>query len=156
MTLSKLLRAACKAAYLHRGKQQQNKRIIRTMQYNHILKSSVFPDPKANEFLKYSFCKENHRHKLSFKLSKSAEQKVDGMCKYTEHLDRQDLCRISLYPEQQIKQWPGYKYLHIYSLFAGKQEKTSPESRHFCDLCISINLTTITGPYLSISLFVSI
>ena len=32
MTLSKLLRAAYKAVYLHKGKQQQNKRIIRTMQ----------------------------------------------------------------------------------------------------------------------------
>ena len=67
------------------------------------------------------------------------EQKIDRMCKYTEHLDRQDLCRISLYSELQNKQWPGYKYLHIYSLFAGKQERTVPESRHFCDLCMSIN-----------------
>jgi hypothetical protein len=61
------------------------------------------------------------------------------MCKYTENLERQDLCRISLYPEQQNKQWPGYKYLHIYSLFAGKQERKAAESRHFSDLCKAIN-----------------
>ena len=135
MTLSKLLRAACKAVYLHRGKQQQINESLEPCN-NHILKSSVFPDrfsnSEANEFLKYSFCKENY---------------VDGMCKYIEHLDRQDLCRISLYPEQQNKQWPG---------FAGKQEKTSPESTHFCGLCIPLTEYHYRAIFIHHSLFVSI
>jgi Na+-translocating ferredoxin:NAD+ oxidoreductase RnfC subunit len=60
-----------------------------------------FSNSEADEFRKYSFCQENHRYKLSFKLSKSTEQKIDRMSKYTEQL----------YPEQQNKQWLGYKYL---------------------------------------------
>jgi hypothetical protein len=141
MTLSKLLRCCtCNvcASRQYIYTEGNNGNINESLEpcNNHTF-NSLFSDPfsnsEADEFRKYSFCKENHRYKLSFKLSKSTEQKIDRMCKYTEHLDRQDLCRISLYPRQQNKQCPGYKYLHIYSLFAGKQERSVPESRHFCD-----------------------
>ena len=147
MTLSKLLRCCtCNVCasrqYIYtegnNGKINESLEPCNNHTFNFLF-SDPFSNSEADEFRKYSFCKENHRYKLSFKLSKSTEQKIDRMCKYTEHLYRQDLFRISLYPEQQNKQWPGYKYLHIYSLFAGKQERTVPESRHFCDLCMSIN-----------------
>ena len=103
MTLSKLLRCCtCNvcASRQYIYTEGNNGNINESLEpcNNHTF-NSLFSDPfsnsEADEFRKYSFCKENHRYKLSFKLSKSTEQKIDRMCKYTEHLDRQDLCQIS-------------------------------------------------------------